>query len=167
MLKRLDLSSSNMKRIDLYKFPKLRYVNLSECKLKKVKIGKKNRIREIDLSYNRIRNININVLKKAYTINISHNKIKGCLLLPKLVDANADMIECDNNKIKRIISPKNSKLWILSCNNNKLKTIDLNNATLDILECKKNPGVKVYYASINRKRGGKSTKYIKKYKERY
>lgn len=165
MLKYLDIAGIPIKKIDLSKYRKLKYVYLSYCKIKKVKIGKKNCIREIDLSHNRIRKINIRLLKKAFEIDVSHNRINGCLLLPKLVVANVNMIECDNNKIKRIINPKNSELWILSCNNNKLKTIDLNNAELDILECKKNPGVKVYYASINRKRGGKSTRYIKKYKE--
>ena len=86
-------------------------------------------------------------------------------MLPRLIHADANTIDCDNNKLKYIINPKNSCIWILCCNHNKLKTIDLNNAWLDILESKKNPGVKVYYASINRKRGGKSTRYIKKYKE--
>ena len=165
-LKRLDLSSSTIRRIDLSKFPKLRYVNLSECKIKKIKIGKKNRIHEIDLSHNKIRKVNIRFLKKAYKIDLSNNRISGCLLLPKMIREDANTIYCDNNMIKHIKSPKNSNIWILSCNKNKLKTIDLNNAELNILECKNNPRVKVYYASINRKRGGKSTKYIKKYKER-
>ena len=165
-LKRLDLASSTIKRINLSKYPKLRHANLSECKLKKIKIGRKNRIYEIDLSHNNIRKINIRSLKKASKIDLSNNKINGCLLLPKMIREDANTIDCDNNKIKHIKSPKNSNIWILCCNKNKLKTIDLNNAELDILECKKNPGLKVYYASINRKRGGKNTKYIKKYKER-
>ena len=165
MLKDLNIRGIPIKKIDLSKYRKLKYVYLSYCKIKKVKIGKKNCIREIDLSHNKIKKINIRVLKKAYNIDVSYNKLKGRLMLPRLIYADANTIDCDNNKLKYIINPKNSCIWILCCNHNKLKTIDLNNAWLDILESRKNPGVKVYYASINRKRGGKSTRYIKKYKE--
>ena len=165
-LKYLKLSGSTLNKINISKYHRLKYVYLSYCKIKKIKIGKKNNIREIDLSHNRIRKISISSLKKSFKIDLSHNKINGCLLLPKMISEGAYSIHCDNNKIKNIKSPRNSNIWILCCNNNKLKTIDLNNADLELLECKNNPRVKVYYASINRKRGGKSTKYIKKYKER-
>ena len=90
------------------------------------KIGKKKTIREIDLSHNKIKKINIRVLKKAYKIDVSYNKLKGRLMLPRLIYADANTIDCDNNKLKYIINPKNSCIWILCCNHNKLKTIDLN-----------------------------------------
>ena len=164
MLKDLNIRGIPIKKIDLSKYRKLKYVDLSYCKIKKIKIGKKNCIREIDLSYNRIRKINIRGLKKAFRIDISHNKLKGTLFLPKFKDCYD--IDCSYNHLKKIVNPKNSNLWILVCNHNGLKTIDLNNACLDLLECYKNPGVVVYYASINRKiRGGKSIKRIKAYKE--
>jgi len=137
MLKYLDITGIPIKKINLSKYRKLKYVYLSYCKIKKVKIGKKNCIREIDLSHNKIKKINIRVLKKAYNIDVSYNKLKGRLVLPRLIHADANTIDCDNNKLKYIINPKNSCIWILCCNHNKLKTIDLNNAELDILECKK------------------------------
>ncbi|MCM1246686.1 MAG: hypothetical protein NC293_13690 [Roseburia sp.] len=147
-LKALDVRyEKSTKSLDVSKFPKLEDLTWTQGALKKVNFGKNNH-------------------KKLEWINLSDNQLSGKWDMR----AFKDLVELrlNNNRITSIDFGKREQIEGVLCRNNKLKTYKSVEAlNLSLLDCRDNPGVKIYMCHSDSEcmdwRFGKKSKVYYKY----
>ena len=110
-----------MTELDIRVLKKVFWLEWNHGKLKKIRVPKKNKLSYVSLKDNQL----------TGTWRLS--------LMPKLGE-----FDCSNNKIEKILGRNHKNLTVLKCNNNELKKLDLYNAGVPYIFCKKNPIAKLY-----------------------